>query len=76
MLEADLFCLLGLLYAAVVCFLSMSMFWWLEVKPGWEWMADVVALAWIGLSIGVMAWMKVWMVSSIAEVYCSFSLLI
>ena len=59
MLEADLFCFLGLLYAAVVCLGAMSMFWWLEVKPGWEWMADVVVLVWIGLSIGVMAWMKV-----------------
>lgn len=76
MLEGDLFCLLGLLYAAVVCFVSMSMFWWLEVKPGWEWMADVVALVWIGLSIGLMAWMKVWMVGSVVKVYPSFLLLI
>jgi len=67
MLEADLFCLLGLLYAGIVCLVSMSMFWWLEVKPGWELTADVVALVWIGMSIGVMAWMKVWMVGIIVK---------
>lgn len=63
MLEADMFCLFGVLYAAFVCLVSMSMFWWLEVKPGWESAADIVALAWIGISIGALAWMKIWMVS-------------
>ncbi|KDR75940.1 hypothetical protein GALMADRAFT_68130 [Galerina marginata CBS 339.88] len=61
MMEADMFCLFGLLYSAFVCLISMSMFWWLEIKPGWEWVADIVALSWIGLSIGALAWMKVWM---------------
>ena len=75
-MEADLFCLLGLLYAAVVCLASMSMFWWLEVKPGWEWMADIVALVWIAVSVGVMAWMKVWMVWIVVKAYCTFLLLI
>lgn len=63
MVEADMFCLFGLLYSAVVCLVSMSMFWWFEVQPGWEWLADFVALAWIGFSVGALAWMKVWMVS-------------
>ncbi|KAF8973312.1 hypothetical protein BDZ97DRAFT_1780768 [Flammula alnicola] len=61
MIEADLFCLFGVLYAAVVCLVSMSMFWFLEVRPGWEWMADFVAIAWIALSMSILAWMKVWM---------------
>ncbi|KAF8906572.1 Fusaric acid resistance protein-like-domain-containing protein [Gymnopilus junonius] len=61
MVEADMFCLFGLLYAAVVCLVSMSMFWWFEVQPGWEWLADSVALAWIGFSVGTLAWMKLWM---------------
>jgi len=62
MIEADLFCLLGMLYASLVCLVSMNMFWWFEVQPGWEWAADLIALSWIGLSFGAMAWMKVWMV--------------
>jgi hypothetical protein len=62
MVEADLFCLFGVVYAAVVCLVSMSMFWFLEVRPGWEWLADFVAIAWIGLSMSLLAWLKVWMV--------------
>lgn len=62
MIEADLFCLFGLVYASAVCLISMSMFWFLEVRPGWEWMADVVAIMWVGLSMSILAWMKVWMV--------------
>ncbi|KAF4621168.1 hypothetical protein D9613_000656 [Agrocybe pediades] len=61
MIEADLFCLIGILYSFVVCLVSMNMFWWFEVHPGWEWAADLVALGWIGLSFSAMAWMKVWM---------------
>jgi len=63
MIEADLFYLFGLFYSAFVCLTSMSMFWWLERKPGWEWAADFVAIAWIGLSMSILAWLKVWMVS-------------
>ena len=62
MVEADLFCLLGLFYSSLVCLVSMSMYWWLELKPGWEWLADVVAVAWIGLSMSGVTWMKAWMV--------------
>ncbi|KAF8161056.1 Fusaric acid resistance protein-like-domain-containing protein [Crassisporium funariophilum] len=61
MIEADLFCIFGLLYSATVCLVTMSMFWWLELKPGWEWMGDLVAIVWIGLSMSGLAWMKVWM---------------
>lgn len=66
MFEADMFCLFGVMYASFVCLGSMSMFWWLEVKPGWESAADFVALVWIAFSMGALAWMKVWMVSNIA----------
>jgi hypothetical protein len=61
MIEADLFCLAGLVYSALVCMGSMSMFWWLEVKPGWEWLADVLVILWLGFSISFVAWLKVWM---------------
>jgi hypothetical protein len=62
MIEADLFCLMGLVYSAFVCGISMSMYWWLELKPGFEWLGDVLAILWIGLSMSLVAWMKVWMV--------------
>lgn len=63
MIEADLFVLMGLIYSAVVCMGSMAMYWWLELKPGWEWLADAIVLAWIGISMSVIAFFKVWMVS-------------
>jgi len=61
MIEADFFCLVGLVYSAVVCVCSMSMFWWLEVKPGWEWLADMLVILWVGVSMSGIAWMRVWM---------------
>ena len=61
MLEADMYCLLGLFWSSFICLGSMSMFWWLDVKPGWEWLADLIALIWIGLGISAIAWMKAWM---------------
>lgn len=61
MVEADIYCLLGLGWASFVSLGSMAMFWWLDVKPGWEWLADVIAIVWIGLGMTVVAWMKIWM---------------
>lgn len=63
MVEADLYCFMGLMYSAFVCLSSMTMFWWLETKPGWEWLADFLVIVWIGVSMSVVAWMKVWMAS-------------
>ena len=39
----------------------MSMYWFLEVKSGWEWLADALAILWIGLGMSTIAWMKMWM---------------
>ncbi|CCM03886.1 uncharacterized protein FIBRA_06037 [Fibroporia radiculosa] len=61
MVEADIFCLTGLLFAAFVSLSSMSMFWFFEVQPGWEWLADMLVLLWIGMGMSVVAYMKVWM---------------
>lgn len=61
MVEADVFCFMGLLFAAFVSLSSMSMFWFFEVKPGLEWLADSLVLLWIGLGMSAVAWMKVWM---------------
>ncbi|KAJ3514635.1 hypothetical protein NLJ89_g2264 [Agrocybe chaxingu] len=48
MIEADLFCLFGLFYAAFVCLLAMTLFWWLELKSGWEWLGDLIVVILIG----------------------------
>jgi hypothetical protein len=61
MFEADVYCVLGLLYTSVVSLCSMSMFWWLDVIPGLEWLAVALVLLWIGVSMSAVAWTKVWM---------------
>ena len=58
MLEADAFCALGVLYATVVALGSMSMYWFFEVQPGWEWLADSLVILWIGLGMSAMAYAK------------------
>lgn len=42
----------------------MSLFWWLELSPGWEWLGDLVVIVWIGVSVSLVAWAKIWMVCS------------
>jgi hypothetical protein len=62
MIEADLFCFLGLLYASFVCLGSMGMYWWIEDKHGLDWLADIIVLSWVGISMATIAFMKVWLV--------------
>ncbi|KAH8116610.1 Fusaric acid resistance protein-like-domain-containing protein [Phellopilus nigrolimitatus] len=76
MLEADLFCLFGLAWAAFVGLGSMGMFWWIDVKPGWEWLADLVVIVWIGLGMTAVAWMKVWMAKPTFNTACSMTTII
>ncbi|KAF8993682.1 Fusaric acid resistance protein-like-domain-containing protein [Cyathus striatus] len=76
MIEADIFCLFGLVYSSFVCLASMSMFWWLELKPGWEWLGDAIVIVWIGLSMSALAWMKVWMASPSFNTACSMTVII
>ena len=61
MLEADTFCLMGVIYATFVSLGSMSMYWFFEVRAGWEWLADLLVVVMIGVGMSVVAWMKVWM---------------
>ena len=63
MIEADLFCVFGLLYSAAVCLVSMFIFQWIDTKPGWEGMGEFLVIVWIGITMSGLAWMKVWMVS-------------
>jgi hypothetical protein len=61
MVEADLYCLMGLFFSAFVSLGSMTLYWFFEVRPGWDWLADALAITWIGVGMSVVAWMKVWM---------------
>lgn len=61
MLEADKYCLMGLMFAAFVSLSSMTMFWFFEVRAGWEWLADALVILWIGVGMSLVAWMKLWM---------------
>ena len=61
MLEADTFCLMGLVYAAFASLTCMSMFWFFEVRSGWEWLADLVVILWIEIGMSIVAWTKLWM---------------
>ena len=61
MVEADVFCMMGLVFATLVSLSSMSVYWFFELQPGWDWLADVLVLFMIGLVMSFVAWMKVWM---------------
>nr|GAT47657.1 predicted protein [Mycena chlorophos] len=76
MVEADLFCLMGLVFSAALCLSSMTLFWWLERKPGWEWLADFLVIALIGIGMSLVAWMKVWMASPSFNTACSMTAII
>ncbi|KAI0047932.1 hypothetical protein FA95DRAFT_1558591 [Auriscalpium vulgare] len=60
MVEADIYCLMGLGFAAIISLASMNIYWALETQPGWEWLADILALLWIGVGMSLLAWFKLW----------------
>ena len=61
MVEADVYCMMGLVFAAFVSLSSMCVYWFFELQSGFEWLADILVLLMIGLGMSVVAWMKVWM---------------
>ncbi|THH14901.1 hypothetical protein EW146_g5493 [Bondarzewia mesenterica] len=76
MVEADRYCLMGLAFAAFISLGSMNMYWWFEVKHGWEWLADILAILWIGVGMTFMAWMKLWMAKPTFNTACSMTAII
>ncbi|THU95504.1 hypothetical protein K435DRAFT_723585 [Dendrothele bispora CBS 962.96] len=76
MMEADVFCMFGLVYASAVCLSCMSVFWWLEQKPGLEWVGDIFAIVWVGISMSLLAWLKVWMANPQFNTACSMMAII
>lgn len=58
MAEANAYCLGGAIYAALASLTSISLYWVLEVEPGWEWLGDALALGWLAISMCIVAWAK------------------
>jgi hypothetical protein len=61
MFEADRYCLLGVLFAGFISLSSMSTYWSLEEYEGLDWLADTLAVLWIGVGMCALAWTKSWM---------------
>ena len=61
MLQADIYCIAGFLYSAIVSLTSVSLYWYFERRPGWEWLADCLVVGVLALSMSLLAWGKVWM---------------
>ncbi|KAI0765646.1 Fusaric acid resistance protein-like-domain-containing protein [Trametes elegans] len=76
MVEADVFCFMGLLFATFVSLTSMTVYWFFELQPGWEWLADVLVLCMIGVGMSAVAWMKVWMKKPTFNTACSMTAII
>ena len=60
MVEANIYCLMGLAYGSFISLGSMYTYWSLELHPGWEWLADALVLIWIGVGMSMLAWFKLW----------------
>ncbi|KAG9096669.1 hypothetical protein FRC06_008439 [Ceratobasidium sp. 370] len=60
MAEADLFCLVGAAFASFASLVATGSFWYFELQPGWEWLADALVLSWLALAMMVIAWSKLW----------------
>ncbi len=58
MLEADIYCLMGLAFASFISLGSMYTYRALEPHAGW--LADALALIWICVGMSLVAWFKLW----------------
>ncbi|KAI0351344.1 hypothetical protein OH77DRAFT_1411233 [Trametes cingulata] len=76
MVEADVFCTMGLLFATFVSLTSMSVYWFFERQPGLEWLADILVLLMIGVGMSTVAWTKVWMAKPTFNTACSMTAII
>ena len=60
MLEADIYCVMGLGFASFISLGSMYTYWAVEPHAGWEWLADSLVLIWICVGMSLVAWFKLW----------------
>ncbi|GJJ06194.1 hypothetical protein Clacol_000383 [Clathrus columnatus] len=71
MIEADIYVIFGLAFSAFVSICSMDMFWFWEIRAGWEWLATLLVLSWLAGAIILVAWLKVWMARPSFNTACS-----
>ncbi|CAE7150897.1 unnamed protein product [Rhizoctonia solani] len=76
MIEADMFCLVGAAFASFASLMATDSFWFFEVQPGWEWLADFLVLAWLGLAMTLIAWSKIWVSKPTFGSACSMTSII
>jgi hypothetical protein len=60
MIEANIYCVMGLGFASFISLGSMYTYRALESHEGWEWLADALVLVWIGVGMSFLAWFKLW----------------
>lgn len=60
MIEADIFCLVGAAFASFASLMATDSFWFFEIRPGWEWLADVLVLSLLAVAMTLIAWSKIW----------------
>lgn len=60
MFEADLFCVVGTAFSAIVILGSIASFWIIDNEPNWEWIGDFYIFIWLSLAMMIVAWAKVW----------------
>lgn len=60
MFEADLFCLIGVLFSAVVSLASSFSVRLFEDDPELQWIGDCLVFMWVASAMSMVAWAKVW----------------
>lgn len=60
MFEADVFCVMGVLFSTLVTGGSWLSSWIIEEDPELEWLGDFIIVFWIGLAMMIVSWLKVW----------------
>lgn len=60
MFEADIFCLMGVLFATFVTCGSILSSWIIENEPSIEWLGESLMFVWIAAAMTTISWMKVW----------------
>lgn len=60
MFEADVFCLMGVLFTTLVTCGSVVSSLLVDSGIGLEWLGDFVIFVWLAVSIMIISWMKVW----------------
>jgi hypothetical protein len=60
MFEADLFCLIGVLFSAVISLSSSFSIRLFEDDPDYQWIGDCLGFIWVAAAMSIIAWAKVW----------------